>query len=70
MQACLLTGPFDLCKQTLRGGRVKLQTIMVPETEYQHTEKVALFRSNSDITYAYHGYIRNQSACGVPGEQD
>ena len=28
------------CAQTLRGGRVKLQTIMVPETEYTHHEKV------------------------------
>ena len=26
--------------QTLRGGRVKLQTIMVPETEYTHHDKV------------------------------
>ncbi|CAL5229455.1 g12781 [Coccomyxa viridis] len=26
-------------QQTLRGGRVKLQTIMVPETEYTHKEK-------------------------------
>ena len=29
------------CVQTLRGGRVKLQTIMVPETEYTHKEKVS-----------------------------
>ena len=47
-----LNGPFDTCKQTLRGGRVKLQTIMMPETEYQHTEKVALLRSDSGVTCA------------------
>ena len=29
-----------LAAQTLRGGRVKLQSIMVPETEYTHQEKV------------------------------
>ena len=29
---------------------MKLQTIMMPETEYQHTEKVALVCSNSGVT--------------------
>ena len=31
---------------------MKLQTIMMPETEYQHTEKVALVCSNSGVTCA------------------
>ena len=37
---------------------MKLQTIMMPETEYQHTEKVALVCSDSGVSPALATTVR------------
>ena len=49
---------------------MKLQTIMMPETEYQHTEKVALVCSNSGVTCACYKTLETHLPVKVLEEMD